>query len=136
MSELNVLTFRLVPLRGTITQATQANPTGFNGKSFYYEIIQGGQDTASNGNPSPRGQGRVLGIIVYDYFQSRWAVLFTIGDAVVPAQLETTTYYKSAAQQISDFLTAIQSAPYPQPTNQDAIGDTYPYPASFPKIRS
>lgn len=136
------LIFRLVPIQGEIGTATGANPSGFVGKSFYYEIIKGSwESNALAGGIAPYPQGQVIGVITYDYFQSRWAVLFTVDGALNPntdngQPITGGKSYTNDILALQNFLTAIQSAPWPQPVTQDAIGDLYPYQASFPPIKS
>ena len=139
MSAPQRFTLRLVPINGYIWGASQANPSGFVGKSFYYEIseVPPGNDLGYYGFQAG-ACGRVVAVIAYDYFQSRWASLF-VEDGVVDPNAPTT--YENDVAQLKSFLTQVQNYgenpnSWPQPVSTDAIGDLLPYPASIPPIKS
>src|SRR5690348_15722203 len=129
MPALTTLAFRIRPIKGQIGTATQANPTGFTGHSFYFEIVDTG--TVLEGIQTPYPEARVIGILTWDYFNSRWAVLFTQEDALSPN--DPTTYVNNV-QAIKDFM-AGGWYPTPPIVTTDAVGDAIPYQASLPPIK-
>jgi hypothetical protein len=132
MSALTSLSFRIKAVNGEIGASTQANYSGFVGKSFYYEIHENGGNQGPNtlGNSGP---DRVIGVIAYDYFQSRWALLFTQETGLSPT---TNTTWVNNVQGINDFLAQIQTSLWPQPVTTDELGQALPYQASLPPIKS
>lgn len=114
------LRFQFSPtvVRGEINGASQVLPTG-SGQMLYYEI----QDGAQVG-----GAQTVVGVVAYDFINSRWAALFT-NDGVLSTHQSTT--YENDIGQVQAFIATLSSPPVPL---TDEIGNDRPWPASIPPI--
>jgi hypothetical protein len=119
------LHFRQTPVNGTIGAATQANPTGLMGRSYFYRIIESTY-LASQWTVDGMIEGRTIGIVAYDYINARWSVLFTVDDSRLSARSIDISGWSNNIQAIKDFVASL-----PTPPTTDAAGDDLPYPASI-----
>jgi hypothetical protein len=117
--------FAFVPrsITGSMVGASGVLPTGTDGY-LYYEIIDGMSTPNSLGYVSGTGAGKRVGVIGYDYIQSRWSCLFTTPPGLATHQ---PTIWENDIQQIKDFMATLTA---PQLTNEN--GDDINYPASIP----
>ncbi|MGH7747787.1 MAG: hypothetical protein ACREQ5_23960, partial [Candidatus Dormibacteria bacterium] len=115
--------FSFVPnnIRGSITGASQVSPTGTDGY-LYYEIMDGAVVGGGGGN------GRMVGVIGYDYIQARWSCLF-VADTGLTTHQNTT--WENDIQEIKDFMSGLTA-----PTIVDEIGNDVPFGISIPPIHS
>lgn len=115
---------------GSIVGASQVKPTGMDGNIFY-EIQDGGLAVNSAGVSSGVGPSKMVGVIAYDYVNSRWSCLFT--DAPGLRKHQPTTWEDDLGQIVAFMATLPSAGPV---ALTDEAGNDVNYPASIPPIRS
>jgi hypothetical protein len=113
--------------RGNMNGATQTLPTG-SGQILYYEICEADYSVNYLGTQTLQGVGRKVGIIAYDFVNTRWSVLFHQDNMLSTHQ---STVYEDDIQQIKTFVATLSSPPVPI---TDLANDDVPWPASIPVI--
>jgi hypothetical protein len=122
MATLSQYTFVPRPVDGSMTGASQVQPTGTDGH-VYYEIIKGMSSQNSLGYVSGTGDGKRVGLIAYDFVQARWSCLW-----LVSGQILVKNGWLDDAGAIKDFMASLAT---PVTTAQN--GDALPPPASIPE---
>jgi hypothetical protein len=120
--------FQFVPqvVKGVMDGASQVLPTG-SGQMLYYEIRDGAYSTNAAGVATLQGVGRLVGIISYDFLNSRWSCNFSDNGVLSTHQ---STVYENDIAQITLFIATLSSPPVPL---TDEVGNDVPWPASIPK---
>jgi hypothetical protein len=113
------------PVKGVMNGASQVLPTG-SGQMVYYEICEADYSTNYLGTQTLQGVGKKVGIIAYDFINSRWAALFHQDGLLSTHQ---STVYEDDIHQITIFIATLSSPPIPL---TDEVGDDVQWPASFP----
>jgi hypothetical protein len=122
--------FQFIPrvVKGVMNGASQVLPTGA-GQILYYEIVDGAYSTNALGVATLQGEGRKVGVIAYDFVNSRWAALFTQNGVLSTHQ---STVYENDIAQITIFIATLSSPPVPL---TDEVGNDVPWPASIPEVQ-
>jgi len=105
-------------VKGIMNGATQTLPTG-SGQNLYYEILDGGLSS---------GCQKCVGVIAYDFLNTRWACLFSENGVLSTHQ--NTTYVDDIGQ-IKNFIATLSSPPVPI---TDLAGNDVPWQASMPPV--
>jgi hypothetical protein len=123
MSHLGRFSFVPQAVTGGLTGASQVQPTGSCGY-LYYQIVDGlTPQVNSLGYSSGQGDGKVIGVIGYDFIQARWSCLFTSNTGLYTHQ---NTTWEDDINQIKDFMSTLTAPP-----TVDLAGNDVPYPRSF-----
>src|SRR5690348_1046117 len=129
MATANDGRFSFVPgnIDGSIIGASQVQPTGMDGNIFY-EIWDGNNNKNSLGVVSGNANGKMVGVIAYDYINARWSCLFTAPTGI---KLHQNTTFLDDIGAIKAFMATLST-----PVTTDEAGNDLPYGLSIPPIKS
>lgn len=113
----NRWTFSPTVVRGNSDGASQVLPTG-SGQMLCYEVIDGAGVSA----------GRLVGMISYDFVNSRWSCNF-FENGLLRTNQPTT--WNDDIGAIKQFISTLSSPPVPL---TDEVGNDVPWPASMPPV--